>query len=103
MEQFISEILNIKDGETIIEEDSLAYYAYILLSGKANVFKSFNGKQIYIVTLEEGEIFGEMSFFGLAKRGATVIADGKVKVGLITKKTFMALLEELPKNARSKL
>ena len=50
-------------------------------------------------TLKEGDIFGEMSFFGMAKRTATVTADSDVTVGMITKDTFMEAVNKLPKEA----
>ena len=62
MESFIARTEKIKDGSVIVEEGSWAYYAYVLQSGKAKVWKNINGKQVQIGTLKEGDIFGEMSF-----------------------------------------
>ncbi len=103
MEQFISRTEKIKDGSIILEEGSWAYYAYVLQSGKAKVWKNINNKQVVVGTLKEGDIFGEMSFFGMAKRTASVTADGDVIVGMITKDTFMEAVNKLPKEARVKL
>ena len=103
MEQFVTRTETIKDGNVIVEEGSWAYYAYILQSGKAKVWKNIENKQVLIGTLKEGDIFGEMSFFGMAKRTATVTADGDVKVGMIAKDTFMEAIEKLPKQTREKL
>jgi CRP-like cAMP-binding protein len=103
MEQFISRTETMKDGSVIIEEGTWAYYAYILQSGKAKVWKTLNNKQVLVGTLKAGDIFGEMSFFGMAKRTATVIADGSVKVGMIAKDTFMEAINKLPKEVQVKL
>ncbi|MBF8277676.1 MAG: crp 2 [Candidatus Brocadiaceae bacterium] len=103
MESFIARTEKVKDGSVIIEEGSWAYYAYVLQSGKAKVWKNINGKQVQIGTLKEGDIFGEMSFFGMAKRTATVTADGEVKVGMITKDTFVEALDKLPAEARARI
>lgn len=103
MESFIARTEKIKDGSVIIEEGSWAYYAYVLQSGKAKVWKNINGKQVQIGTLKAGDIFGEMSFFGMAKRTATVTADGEVKVGMITKDTFVEALNKLPAEARARI
>ncbi|HHT9143609.1 MAG TPA: cyclic nucleotide-binding domain-containing protein [Candidatus Wujingus californicus] len=70
MEQFVTRTETIKDSNVIVEEGSWAYYAYILQSGKAKVWKNIENKQVLIGTLKEGDIFGEMSFFGMAKRTA---------------------------------
>lgn len=103
MEQFISRTEKMKDGSIIMEEDSWAYYAYVLQSGQAKVWKNIDGNPVLVGTLREGDIFGEMSFFGMAKRTATVVADGDVKVGMITKDTFMDAVNKLPKETRDKL
>ena len=103
MEQFFSRTEKIKDGNIILEEGSWAYYAYVLQSGRAKVWKTINNKPVLVGTLKEGDIFGEMSFFGMAKRTASVIADGDVIVGMITKDTFMEAVNKLPKEAHVKL
>ncbi|MDN3515164.1 MAG: cyclic nucleotide-binding domain-containing protein [Candidatus Brocadia sp.] len=103
MEQFISRTEKIKDGSVILEEGSWAYYAYVLKSGRAKVWKNINNKPVPVGTLKEGDIFGEMSFFGMAKRTASVTADGDVIVGMITKDTFMEAVNKLPKEAHVKL
>ena len=103
MEQYICRTEKMKDNELILEEGTWAYYAYILMSGNAKVFKGYNGKQVCIGTLKEGDIFGEMSFFGMPKRTASVVADGDVKVGMISKDKFMESVNELPKETRNTL
>ncbi len=103
MDEFISRVETIKDNNIIVEEGTWAYYAYILKSGRAKVWKTINGKQVLIGTLKEGDIFGEMSFFGMAKRTASVTADGDVTVEMITKDTFTEAINKLPKEVRAKL
>lgn len=102
MDEFISRVEKIKDGSIIVEEGSWAYYAYIIKSGKGKVWKNVEDKQVLIGTLEEGDIFGEMSFFGMAKRMATVTADGDVTVEMIAKETFTEAINKLPKDVRAK-
>lgn len=102
MDQFISRVERIKDGSIIVEEGTWAYYAYILKSGKGKVWKNINDKQVLIGTLNEGDIFGEMSFFGMAKRMASVTADGDVTVEMIAKDTFMEAVNKLPKEVHAK-
>ena len=93
----------IKDGGSILEEGSWPFYAYILKSGRAKVFKNIDGKRVLIRTLSEGDIFGEIAFLGDAKRTASVIADGDVEVEVIAKDTFMEALDQLPQGVRSRL
>ncbi len=103
MDPFIIRTEEIKDGNIIVEEGTWAYYVYTLQSGKAKVWKNINNKQVQIGTLKKGDIFGEMSFFGMTKRTATVTADGDVKVGMISKDAFIEALDKLPKDVRVKL
>lgn len=101
--EVISRKEKIKDGETILEEGTWAYYAYVLKSGKAKVFKNINDKPVLIGTLNKGDIFGEVAFLGGAKRSASVIAEGNVEVDMIPRDGFLDALNQLPQGLRSKL
>ena len=103
MNQVLSRTEKIKDGETIVEEGTWAFYAYILKSGKAKVLKIIDDRPVLIRTLSKGDIFGEMAFLGGVKRTASVIADGDVEVEMISKDAFMDALDQLPQDVRSKL
>ena len=93
----------IKDGGAIVEEGAWPFYAYILKSGRAKVFKNIEGKRVLIRTMNEGDIFGEIAFLADAKRTASVIADGDVEVEMVAKDTFMEVLNQLPQDVRSRL
>jgi CRP-like cAMP-binding protein len=103
MSHVISRTEKIKDGETIVEEGTWAFYAYILKSGKAKVLKNIDDRPVLIRTLSAGDVFGEMAFLGGVKRTASVIADGDVEVDMISRDAFMDALEQLPGDVRSKL
>ena len=103
MDQVHSRTEKIKDGETIVQEGTWAFYAYILKSGKAKVLKIIDDRPVLIRTLSKGDVFGEMAFLGGVKRTASVIADGDVEVEMISKDAFMDALDQLPKDVRSKL
>ncbi|MGR3292409.1 MAG: cyclic nucleotide-binding domain-containing protein [Candidatus Scalindua sp.] len=103
MEEHCCRIVNKKDNEIILEQGKDPYYAYVLLTGKANVYKDIDDKQVFVGTVEEGEIFGILSFIRNDKRSATVIANGDVKVGMILKETFMEHLNSLPEDVHDKI
>ena len=103
MEKYFCDILHKNNHEIILEQGRDPYYAYVLLSGKANVYKDVNGRQVFVGSVEEGEIFGILSFISKDIRSATVIANGDVKVGMIMKDTFVKLLNELPEKVRDKI
>ena len=89
MKEYFCNILHKKDHETIMEQGRDSYYAYVLLSGKADVYNDIEGKQVFVGTVEEGEIFGILSFISNNIRSATVIANGNVKVGMVMRDTFV--------------
>ncbi len=101
--EVISRKEKIKDGETILEEGTWAYYGYLLKSGKAKVVKNIEGKPVLLGTVNQGDIFGEVAFLGGAKRTASVIADGDVEVDMIPRDSFFDALNQLPQGLRSKL
>ncbi|GJQ59375.1 MAG: hypothetical protein D8M57_07970 [Candidatus Scalindua sp. AMX11] len=100
MEQYICSVENKKSGEIILEQGKDAYYAYVMLEGKADVYRYVNNKQVFVGTIERGELFGILSFITSGKRSATIIANSDVKVGMIPKGTFMENLDKLPIEVR---
>ena len=103
MEKMPFRTARIKSGDSIVEEDTWAYYAYVILSGKGKVVKTIEGDQEVIGTLKEGDVLGEMSIIGGAKRTASVIADGDVEVAMIPKDTIISIIGTLSQTTRSKL
>ncbi len=103
MNEYFCRIENKKDKEIILEQGKDPYYAYVLLSGMARVYKDIDNKRMLVGTVEKGEIFGILSFIRNDKRSATVIADGNVKVGMILKDTFLNHLNSLPEEVYDKV
>jgi len=103
MSQALSRTEKIRDGETIVEEGTWAFYAYILKSGKAKVLKNIDDRPVLIRTLSKGDVFGEMAFLGGVPRTASVVADGDVEVEMFSKDAFMDALDQLPQDVRSEL
>ncbi|MHC4269525.1 MAG: cyclic nucleotide-binding domain-containing protein [Planctomycetota bacterium] len=89
MEEYFCDVLHKKDHEIILKQGTDPYYAYVLLSGKANVYKDVEGKQVLVGIVQKGEIFGILSFISNNIRSATVIANGDVTVGMVMRDTFV--------------
>ncbi|MBI5307018.1 MAG: cyclic nucleotide-binding domain-containing protein [Planctomycetes bacterium] len=89
----------IRQGEVPVEDKSSDLCAYVIKGGKAKVFKKVDGKRLLIGTVGKGEVFG----FGETLETVSVVADGKAKVEMITKNTFMASLNKLPPDVRNKI
>ncbi len=84
------------DGQVIITEGIISTKAYIIQKGKVRIVKKIGNKSVTVVTLAEGDIFGEMGLFQETVRYATAIAVGEVEVGVIDKKRFEELMTHSP-------
>jgi CRP/FNR family cyclic AMP-dependent transcriptional regulator len=75
-----------EDGELILMEGGESdRNIYVLLEGQARVTKETDKGQVTLALLEEGDIFGEVSFLAqkYGARSATIAARGKVKIGVL--------------------
>lgn len=70
-------ILAFEDGKVIFEEDSLGKDVYIIESGKVEITKRINGRQVTINILGKGDIFGENAMFANVPRSVTATAIGR--------------------------
>lgn len=84
------------DGQVIITEGVISTKAYIIQKGKVRIAKKIGNKTVTVVTLTDGDIFGEMGLFQETVRYATAIAVGEVEVGVIDKKRFDELIAHSP-------
>lgn len=90
------------DGATIVEEGDRGETLHILVSGKAEVWKSVKGglsSSRRLAKLECGSIFGEMSLFDGAPYSATVKASGECVVLAIPGKSFKQFMRKNPEPA----
>ena len=88
-----------KDGVLIMEEGNKGETLHILVSGKAEVWKSVKGglsNSRRLAKLECGSIFGEMSLFDGAPYSATVKAAGECVVLAIPGRGFKQFLRKNP-------
>ncbi|NQU61480.1 MAG: cyclic nucleotide-binding domain-containing protein [Rhodospirillales bacterium] len=111
------EVKSYHEGAFIFREHETGDQAFIVKSGKVEIFKSFNeeGKDPREVTLgilESGSMFGEMALIDDELRMATARAVGNVEVFIITRGQFQIklsgvnlfigkLLQILAENVRS--
>jgi len=87
-----------EDGELMLMEGGESdRKIYVLLEGQARVTKETDKGQVTLALLEEGEIFGEVSFLAqrFGSRSATIAAKGKVKLGVIDHEKLSAEYENL--------
>src|SRR5208283_2608153 len=80
-------------GEVIVEEGDEGDEAYIIYSGKVEVYrKGYDGKKVVINELGPGEIFGELALFGDGFRTASVQAIEESFVAVISKEKLYEII-----------
>ena len=89
----IKHTVDYQDGELILMEGGESdRKIYVLLEGQATVTKETDKGQVTLALLEEGDIFGEVSFLAQrhGSRSATIAAKGTVKLGVIDQEKLSA-------------
>jgi CRP-like cAMP-binding protein len=89
-------VLQYERGEKIIEQGKMHPYFYALLKGKVDVIVDKDEEQLYITTIDEGDVFGEAGIFTNVPRTANVIAQNIVYLIRFKRKEFMIYIKENP-------
>ena len=85
-----------KKGEFLMMEGEVGKVAYVILSGRVEVFKIMDDIKIKLVELSDGDCVGEMAMISDAPRSASVIALEDTTVIVITKDLIKRGLDKLP-------
>ena len=87
-------------GEEVFRQGDLGDRVYIVLSGRAEVLREFDGSREAIATLARGEYFGEMALLNSTTRNATVRCVEAMDVLSLPEPEFSLLSENLPQFRR---
>ncbi len=87
-------------GELILEEGTSGNEAYIIHSGKVEIFRTIEEKKVVLATVGEDQIFGEMSMIDDRPRSASVIALMNTEVTVIEREEFNELFYSKPEVLR---
>lgn len=88
-------------GELLLKQNDQSSDVYYVWEGKLDVFiEDENGENIKIGEILENEFIGELSFFGVQSRSATVIASENCKISLLPPEMFKAYFDKQPKWAK---
>ncbi len=78
-----------KEGDIIFKEnDEACKEMYIIDSGRVNILKKAGDTDAILTTLDDGDLFGEMSLITGNKRSASAIAQTNCKLHTMDKDTF---------------
>ncbi len=93
----ISNILNYQENDRIISEGEVSPYFFAVLEGCVNIsVKEAEGKEVFICTIGEGEVFGEAGIFLTVKRTANVVSTESTTILRIHRKDLLDFIKKRP-------
>lgn len=88
-----------KDGDVIFAEGDPSDRAFIVQSGRVDLYKDTRAGPTLMGTAGRGELFGEMGLLDNRPRAATAYACGPVMVAVIPRREFLRRIENDPSTA----
>jgi CRP/FNR family cyclic AMP-dependent transcriptional regulator len=79
-------------GATLVSEGQVGTNAFVILQGECRVLRK--GRRVGAISA--GGVVGELSMLNRAPRNATVIADSMLEVAILSRRDFLALLQQSP-------
>lgn len=83
-------------GEVIIQEGDIGEEAYVISSGEVEVYKSADSGDVHLLTLDSGQVIGEMALISKSVRSASIRAVKRTELVMITKEVMEQGLSQLP-------
>lgn len=88
-------------GEVIFSENEIGETAYMVESGRVEVFKKLDGNNVHLAYIGPGEPFGEMSMIDEKPRSASVVAVERTTLRELHRDEFLESLQSQPETAIS--
>jgi len=85
-----------QDGEPIVRQGEVGECMYVIQEGQVEVVVEEDDKEVRLMVLDTGELFGEMAIVERQVRMATVRALGQARVLTIDQKGFLRRIHEDP-------
>lgn len=93
----VSEVFECGEEELIIREGEVSSCVYLVLNGQVCVkVRDNEGKQVYLSTIGEGEIFGEAGIFIKTARTADVVSLGESRIMKLHRKDLIEFIKKDP-------
>jgi len=89
-------IENVKPGKVIFRQGEEGDCAYFIHSGEVEVIREKDGTEELVDRLGKGQYFGEMALISNAPRNATVRSVSPVRLAILGKQNFLAMLSLMP-------
>lgn len=85
-----------KDGEFVVRQGEVGNCMFVIQSGKVEIFRQNDGREIPLRVAGPNEFFGEMALVENDVRSASIRARGEARILQIDKRTFMRRVHEDP-------
>jgi CRP/FNR family transcriptional regulator len=85
-----------QDGEAIVRQGEAGDCMYVIQEGQVEVVAEEDDREVRLMVLDTGELFGEMAIVEREVRMATVRALGQTRVLTIDQKNFLRRIHEDP-------
>ncbi|MDC7125909.1 MAG: cyclic nucleotide-binding domain-containing protein [Spirochaetales bacterium] len=89
-----SDLTLYSDSEKIVEQDDIAQNILVIVKGSVQVNVEQEGKEVYICSIAEGEIFGEAGMFLRVKRTANIISLEESVILSIPRSALMGFIRD---------
>ncbi len=101
----LGEIVNHEEDEILFQQGEKGDYAFLILRGKVAVILNsiYDGSEIVIAEIGEGDIVGEMAVLDVSTRAATVKCISPVIALKINESNFTEFIKMNPKYAKGLL
>jgi CRP-like cAMP-binding protein len=95
----VCEDLEVKPGKVLCQEGQIGHEFFVIVEGKVRVTRK--GRRL--ATLNSGDFVGEIALLTEMPRNATVTAETPVRLFVLTRREFHALLDQNPNVERKVL
>jgi CRP/FNR family cyclic AMP-dependent transcriptional regulator len=99
IEQIIEDcvVARFEKGEAIIKQGDEDSDICVVLDGKANISVTKGDEEVFIATIQNGDIFGEMVLINETKRTANITAEIRTDILVMSSDTFYSIFSKNPK------
>lgn len=93
---FGAEKMTLRSGETLYLEGEPALCAYIVMSGRIEIYRERDGDHFKLTDAGPGAVLGELAVIAPTRRLSNAMAAVESRVMAIERKSFRRILEEYP-------
>lgn len=93
---FGAEKMSLRAGETLYIEGEPALCAYVVMSGRIEIYRERETEKIKLANAGSGTVLGELAVIAPTRRLSSAMATVESRVMAIDRKSFRRILEEYP-------